>query len=102
MAKRTLDELDARRLALLDRLVHQIAFEQDLDTAEGIPPNLRIRLAYEAERVYADWCGRAKALGRPIPSDGSAVQTILAELYDLDDLVNEIVHGGPRLSDTLN
>ena len=47
----------------------------------------------EAELVYEDWCERAFAAGKPQPSDGSPIQNLLADLYELDDLVYAMVEG---------
>lgn len=93
---KSLEDLDAERASLMERLILELAVSQGLDVAEGIAPDQHRFIANEAELVYEDWCERAFAAAAPQRSDGSPIQ--LAELYELDDLVYAMVEGR-RVSD---
>ena len=51
--------------------------------SEGLSPALHEDLLDEVERLYDAWSFRSIKGGRPLASDGSPIQTLLADLYEL-------------------
>lgn len=80
MAK--LEDLKDERLALMDRLVHELAAERGVDVSEGIPATERHRLVYDAEILYEQWCERVQdgELIAPV----TPIELLLSEIYDFD------------------
>jgi hypothetical protein len=93
------DNLQSERAALMRRVVDQLAVERGIDLTQGIPPDTRSVLVYEAERAYEDWFGRIQdgELATPM----TPVEYLLAEVYALDDQLPDLIDGGRGPSDTL-
>ena len=95
----TLDELNAARARLVDRLINEVAALEGLDLSEGLSPELRRAVADHAELLYEDYTFRRhKRL--QVKTDG-AVNLLLAQLFDVDSVIDELVHGGRTPDDPL-
>jgi hypothetical protein len=98
---KSLDALHANRAALMERLILEMAVSQGVDVSEGIPPDRHRYIADDAELAYEDWCERTFHAGKPLLSDGSPLQDLMAELYELDDLIHAMMEGGRKPEDPL-
>jgi hypothetical protein len=101
MTSKTLDELQADRDALMEWLILAVAANQGVDVSDGIPEDQRRFIAEEAEYAYDEWCFKSIKASKPLVSDGSQIQNIMAELYELDDLVHAMTDGGREPDDPL-
>src|SRR5262245_51620622 len=92
-------ELHDQRLAIMDRIVHELAAECGLDISQGLPATERHRLIYDAEVLVEQWFERVQDGELIAPT--SPIETLLAELYDLDTDIHEAMEGGRRPEDKL-
>ena len=96
---RDINDLQSERAALMNRIVDEMASARGIDLSEGIPPDDRRVLIYEAERAYEEWFARIQDGELATPS--SPIEYLLAEVYALDDQLHEPMGGGRRAGDTL-
>src|SRR5690349_8921337 len=95
-----LDRLDLERTELMRQLIAEIAIASGLDPG-GLTAAEMTACSEEAEFAYDDWCAGAIASGRPRQSDGSPTQTLLAKLYELDDVVYALMEGARKPAEPL-
>jgi hypothetical protein len=101
MRTRSLKDIHAERAALMERLILEFVVGQGIDVSEGISPDQRRYIADDAELAYDDWCQRCLSAGKPLPSDGSPIQNLLSELYEVDDLIYAMMEGGRQPDEPL-
>jgi hypothetical protein len=92
-------KFDAERAALTNRVVDQMAMERGIDPSQGIPPDVRSVLVYEAERAYEDSFERIE--DGELATPATPVEYFLAEVYALDDQLHDLMEGGRGPSNTL-
>jgi hypothetical protein len=86
-----IEDLRARRAALVEQLLLEMAVGQGHDVSEGLSPYLRGLMFNEASLAYEDWCERAVNAGAPPESDGSPIQDLLARLYAIDNELHSTI-----------
>jgi len=62
---KSLDDLDADRHALMERLILELAVEQEVDASEGLSLDQHGDFSEEAELLYDDWSFRSITAGKP-------------------------------------
>ena len=77
----------------------RLAAERSVDVSEGLAPDIRATLVFDAERAYEDWFERIQDGDLAVPS--TPVEFILAEVFALDDVIHEAMESGRKPSDTL-
>src|SRR6185436_12334567 len=95
------DDLYADRHALMERLILELDVGQGADISEGLSPALHDEFLDEAELLYDDWSFRSIKGGKPLASDGSPIQNLLAELSELDDLIHALTEGARKPGEPL-
>jgi hypothetical protein len=95
-----IDDLQSERAALMSRIVEEMAAERGLDLSEGLPPDTRNVLIYEAERAYEDWFARIQ--DGELPTPASPVEYLLAEVYALDTKLHKAIESGRGPGDTVH
>jgi hypothetical protein len=83
----------------MNRLVDALAVHLGCDMVNGLLPSLRLELMEEIEASYDAYLARGSAGDAAAPSD--VMETLLADLYALDAVIEEAMHAGPEPGDTL-
>lgn len=96
---REIDGLQSERAALMNCVVDEMAAERGIDVSEGISPDARKVLVYEAERAYEEWFARIQDGDLATPS--TPVEYLPAEVYALDDQLHDAMEGGRGHTDIL-
>lgn len=83
---RTLQDLQASKLANMDRLVHLLAQQSGYDLSEGLAPDLRNQLEAEVEHAYEQWGEFAEACRVPAEAD-TEFHRLLKIRHDIDGAI---------------